>query len=103
MHRNTIDFKPQLLLKFRHLQNILEINAGVEPHDLGRVGGGPPLLAVVGLQGDAAQVADVATSTSCTAHINILADSSGCDHKQNCGSGGINTTHFNSGKEPPID
>ena len=67
-----------MLLKFRHLQNILEKDAGVEPHALGRVGGGPPLLAVVRLQGDAAQVADVASS--CTAHINILADNTGCDH-----------------------
>ena len=57
-----IDCKPQLLLKFRHLQNILEINAGVEPHALGRVCSGSPLLAVVRLQGDAAQVADVASS-----------------------------------------
>ena len=94
-----IDCKPQLLLKFRHLQNILEKDAGVEPHELGGVGGGPPLLAVVRLQGDAAQVADVASS--CTAHSNILADNTGCHHKQNCGN--TNTTHFNSGKKPPID
>ena len=39
-----IDCKPQLLLKFRHLQNILEKDAGVEPHALGRVCSGPPLL-----------------------------------------------------------
>ena len=95
-----IDCKPQLLLELRHLQNILEINAGVESHELGGVGGGPPLLAVVRLQGDTAQVADVASS--CPAHINILADNTGCHHKQ-CGSCGINTTHFNLGKKPPID